>query len=146
MGDEAFMKMIHIHVGGSFYFSKAAVPSMLAGGGGAIINVASIAGLAGWGNAAYASAKGGILGLTKSMARELGAAQIRVNVICPGVIDTPMTDRVKDEMLAPLIGLTPLRRKGSAEDIANAALYLACDESGFVTGQQISVNGGFVIT
>ena len=144
MGEDAFLKMLTIHVAGSFYFSKYTIPSMLQARGGSIINVSSIAGVAGWGSSAYASAKGGVLGLTRSLAREAGPAGIRVNVIAPGVIDTPMTDKVPEPMLEPMIALTPLRKKGVADDIANAALYLASDESGFVTGQTLSVNGGLV--
>ena len=144
MGEDAFLKMLTIHVAGSFYFSKYTIPSMLQVGGGSIINVSSIAGVAGWGGSAYASAKGGVLGLTRSLAREAGAAGIRVNVIAPGVIETPMTDEVPEPMLEPMIALTPLRKMGGADDIANAALYLASDESGFVTGQTLSVNGGLV--
>jgi len=145
MGDEAFLRMLAIHVAGSFHFAKAVVPAMLDRGGGSIVNVSSIAGVAGWGNAAYASAKAGVLGLTRSLARELGPAGIRVNVICPGVIETPMTEAIPEKLVAPMLAMTPLRRKGQAQDVANAALYLACDESRFVTGQEISVNGGFVI-
>ena len=145
MSDEALLKMLAIHIGGAVYFIRAAVPTMLAAGSGSIINISSIAGLAGMGTAAYASAKGGLLGLTKSLARELGPAGIRVNAICPGVIATPMTAAVPDAFLEPMIAATPLRRKGDARDIAETALYLASDDSRFVTGQQISPNGGIVI-
>jgi NAD(P)-dependent dehydrogenase (short-subunit alcohol dehydrogenase family) len=119
---------------------------MLEAGSGSIINVASIAGLAGMGPPAYASAKGALLGLTKSLARELGPAGIRVNAICPGIIATPMTAAVPDAFLEPMVRATPLRRKGDARDIAEAALYLASDASTFVTGQQLSPNGGIIIT
>jgi 3-oxoacyl-[acyl-carrier protein] reductase len=146
MTDEAFTQMMNIHVSGSLYFTRACVRSMMEAGGGSIINISSIAGLVGRGPVHYATAKGALLGMTKSLANQLGPAQIRVNAICPGVIDTPMTDGVPDEYLKPLIKQTPLRRKGSAADIANTALFLACDEGAFLTGQALSPNGGLVIT
>jgi NAD(P)-dependent dehydrogenase (short-subunit alcohol dehydrogenase family) len=143
--DEAISKMLSIHVSGAMYFARAAVPSMIEQRGGAIINVASIAGLAGMGAPAYAAAKGALLGLTKSLARELGPYGIRSNAISPGVIATPMTEAVPDAFLEPMVKATPLRRKGEARDIAETAVYLASEDSAFVTGQQISPNGGIVI-
>jgi 3-oxoacyl-[acyl-carrier protein] reductase len=145
VSDESISKMLAIHVCGAIYFVRAAVASMFPARSGSIINIASIAGLAGMGPPAYASAKGALLGLTKSLARELGPAGIRVNAISPGVIATPMTAEVPDAFLEPMVEATPLRRKGDARDIAEAALYLASDESAFVTGQQISPNGGIII-
>lgn len=146
ISDDAVTKMLAIHVSGAIYFVRASARPMLAAGCGSIINVASIAGLAGMGPPAYAAAKGALLGLTKSLARELGPAGIRVNAICPGIIETPMTAAVPDAFLEPMVQATPLRRKGEARDIAELALYLASDASAFVTGQQISPNGGIVIT
>jgi len=104
----------------------------------------SIAGLAGWGPIHYAAAKGAVLAFTRAAARELGAMGIRINAIAPGVIDTPMTARVDEALLAPMVGMTPLRRKGTAEEIAATALHLASDESSFTTGQWISPNGGLI--
>jgi NAD(P)-dependent dehydrogenase (short-subunit alcohol dehydrogenase family) len=112
--------------------------------GGSVITLSSIAGLAGWGPIHYASAKGAILGFTKAACRELGAMGIRINAIAPGVIDTPMTAGVDEAMLAPMVMMTPLRRKGTAEEIAATALYLASDESSFTTGQWLSPNGGLI--
>ena len=146
ISDDAITKMLAIHVSGAIYFVRAVGRSMLEAGSGSIINVASIAGLAGMGPPAYASAKGALLGLTKALARELGPAGIRVNAICPGIIATPMTAAVPDAFLEPMVRATPLRRKGDARDIAEAALYLASDASTFVTGQQLSPNGGIIIT
>lgn len=146
MEDQAIHRMYAIHVYGAMYLVRAALPTMLAARSGSIINVSSIAGLAGMGAPAYAGAKAALLGLTKSLARELGPAGIRVNAICPGVIATPMTAGVDDALIAPMVQATPLRRKGDARDIAEAAVYFASDESGFVTGQQVSPNGGIVIT
>ena len=145
LSDDAITKMLAIHVSGAIYFVRAVVPSMIEARAGSIINISSIAGLSGMGPPAYAAAKGALLGLTKSLARELGPSGIRSNAICPGVIATPMTAAVPDAFLEPIIEATPLRRKGDAADIAEAALYLASDESRFVTGHQISPNGGIVI-
>lgn len=146
MSDDAFTQMMAIHVSGAMYFIRACVRSMMAAGGGSIVNLSSIAGLVGHGPVHYASAKGALLGMTKSLARELGPANIRVNAICPGVIDTPMTQAVPDKFIDPQVKATPLRRKGVAADIAHTALFLACDEGAFLTGQAISPNGGLVIT
>ena len=143
--DAAIDKMLAIHVSGAIYFVRAAVPSMIKRRGGSIINVASIAGLAGMGPPSYSAAKGALLGLTKSLARELGPYGIRSNAICPGVIATPMTESVPEALLEPIVKSTPLRRRGDPSDIAETAVYLASDDSSFVTGQQISPNGGVAI-
>tara|TARA_Y100001936_G_scaffold244061_1_gene283854 strand:- start:143 stop:1012 length:870 start_codon:yes stop_codon:yes gene_type:complete len=142
MGHAAFMKMLAIHAGGTFICTREAVKLM--GEGGSVITMASIAGLAGWGPIHYSSAKGAILGFTRSAARELGAMGIRINAIAPGVIDTPMTAAVDEALLAPMEMMTPLNRKGTSEEIADTALHLASDESSFTTGQWISPNGGLI--
>ncbi|MEE2769136.1 MAG: SDR family NAD(P)-dependent oxidoreductase [Actinomycetota bacterium] len=142
MGYEPFMRMLAIHVGGTFVCSRAAVPLM--SDGGSVVNLSSIAGIAGWGPAHYAAAKGAILGLTRSLARELGPHRIRVNAVAPGVIDTPMVDELDPAMLTPLIGMTPMGRTGEASEIASTILFLASDDGGFVTGQWISPNGGLI--
>ena len=141
--DQGFFKMLEIHLGQIMYLSRAAIPRMTsAGAGGSIIGLSSIAGLAGMGGIHYSTAKGGVLGFVKSLAREVGPQGIRVNAICPGVIDTPMTQQVPPEYLEPMIASTPLRRLGTADDIANSALFLGSEESAYVTGQWISPNGG----
>jgi len=142
MGYEPFMQMLAIHVGGTFLCTREAVKLM--GEGGSVVNLSSIAGLAGWGPIHYAAAKGAVLAFTRAAARELGAMGIRINAIAPGVIDTPMTARVDEALLAPMVGMTPLRRKGTAAEIAATALHLASDESSFTTGQWISPNGGLI--
>jgi len=145
MSDAAFQRMLAIHVHGAFYFARAAARSMFRQRSGAILNVSSIAGLAGMGMVHYSTAKAALLGMTRSLARELGPVGIRVNAICPGVIDTPMTQAVPSQFIQPMVASTPLRRQGSADDIAGCALYLACEEGSFVTGQAISPNGGIHI-
>lgn len=146
MPDDAWRRMLSIHLDGAFFTTRAMVKRLVdAGRGGSIVYMSSIAGLAGWGPIHYATAKGGLLGLTKSMARFYGGIGVRANAICPGVIDTPMTAGVAEEMIDGLRMLTPLGRVGEPGDIAELAVYLASDESGFVTGQAISPNGGLVI-
>ena len=142
MGYEPFMQMLAIHVGGTFLCTRAAVPLML--DGGSVVNLSSIAGIAGWGPAHYAAAKGAILGLTRSLARELGPHRIRVNAVAPGVIDTPMVAELDSAMLDPLVGMTPMGRIGEAAEIASTVLFLAGNDGAFVTGQWISPNGGLI--
>ena len=146
MSDEAFQRMQAINVFGVFACTREGAKRMLRDGrGGAIVNMSSIAGLSSQGTVHYAASKSAVLGLTRATARELGPHGIRVNAICPGVIDTPMAAGVPEAALKPLLGATPLRRIGKPEDIASAAVYLACDESSFVTGQWLSPNGGLVM-
>ena len=139
---ESFMRMLAVNMGGTFICTQAALPLM--NSGGSIVNLSSIAGLAGWGPVHYASAKGAILGFTRASARELGSLGIRINAVAPGVVETPMTEDLDEALLAPLIMMSPLGRIGQADEIAAAILYLACDDSSFVTGQWISPNGGLV--
>ena len=139
---ESFMRMLAVNMGGTFICTQTALPLM--NSGGSIVNLSSIAGLAGWGPAHYASAKGAILGFTRASARELGSLGIRINAVAPGVVETPMTEDLDETLLAPLIMMSPLGRIGQADEIAAAILYLACDDSSFVTGQWISPNGGLV--
>ena len=115
-------------------------------GGGSIITMSSIAGVAGWGPVHYSAAKGAILGFTRAAARELGPLGIRVNAIAPGAIDTPMTRSLPEGLLAPMVAMTPLRRLGRADEVAASALFLASDESSYMTGQCMSPNGGIVTT
>lgn len=146
MSDEGFTSLMAINVNGVFFCLREAVKVMeRESSGGSIINMSSIAGLSPNGNVSYAASKAAVLGMTRATARELGRFGIRVNAICPGVIDTPMTAGVPDPMLEPLLRATPLGRKGQPEDIAATALFLASDESSFITGQWISPNGGLVM-
>jgi 3-oxoacyl-[acyl-carrier protein] reductase len=146
MSDAGWQRMIDIHLNGAFYCTRAMVKRLVdAKQGGSVICISSIAGLAGWGPVHYSAAKAGLLGLVRSMARFCGPVGIRANAICPGVIDTPMTQSIAPELIQGLKALTPLGRLGVPDDIAAAAVYLASDESAFVTGQAISPNGGLVI-
>jgi 3-oxoacyl-[acyl-carrier protein] reductase len=146
MPDDAFQRVMAINVFGVFACTREGVRRMLRDKrGGSIVNMSSIAGLGAQGVVHYSASKAAVLGLTRATARELGPHGIRVNAICPGVIDTPMAAGVPEAALKPLIGATPLRRIGKPEDIANAAVYLASAESAFVTGQWLSPNGGLVM-
>ena len=142
MGDQAWARMLDIHLNGSFYCAKEAARRMVEQRGGAIVNISSIAGLAGMGPPHYATAKAGLLGLTRSLARELGRFDVRVNAVCPGVIDTPMTQEVAKGAIDHMVSQQPLKRLGSADDIAQAVLYLGSDAGAFITGQALSPNGG----
>jgi 3-oxoacyl-[acyl-carrier protein] reductase len=146
MSDAGWQRMLDIHLNGAFYCTRAMVSRLVAAKQpGSVICISSIAGLAGWGPVHYATAKAGLLGLVRSLARFCGPLGIRANAICPGVIDTPMTQSITADMIDALTLMTPLGRVGVPDDIAAAAVYLASDESAFLTGQAISPNGGLVI-
>lgn len=147
LGDEAWDRMLDIHLDGSFYTTRAMVGRLLAARKpGSVICISSMAGTAGWGPVHYSTAKGGLLGFVRSVARLCGGLGIRANAVCPGVIDDGMTKELPQAMIEPFLPMTPLGRHGTAGDIASACLYLASDESSFVTGQALSPNGGLVIS
>ena len=144
--DEDWLRMIAVHLNGTFFCTREALKIMGPQLSGAIVNMGSIMGTSGGGGLpAYCAAKGGVLALTRSLARELASRGIRVNAIAPGWIETAMT-----APLAPLRGLlemqTPLGGMGSPDDVAWAAVYLASDEARFVTGQVLSPNGGWYMS
>jgi NAD(P)-dependent dehydrogenase (short-subunit alcohol dehydrogenase family) len=143
MGDAEWRRMLEIHLFGTFYCTRAALRVMEEKNRGAIVNMASVAGLAGIpGLAHYGAAKAGIIGFTKSVAQEVGAGNIRVNAIAPGWIDTPMTADIPPFLREMTLMRTPLGRSGQPEEIAAVALFLVSDEASFVTGQVVSPNGG----
>jgi 3-oxoacyl-[acyl-carrier protein] reductase len=145
LSDERWRRMLAIHLDGTFYCTREALHIMAAQMSGAIVNMGSIMGSAGGAGAPhYCAAKAGIMGLTRSLARELVERNIRVNAIAPGYIDTPMTEPL-GELRALIEAQTPMRRLGQPDDIAWAAVYLASDEAKFVTGQVLSPNGGWVM-
>ncbi|MCU1461153.1 MAG: 3-oxoacyl-ACP reductase [Acidimicrobiales bacterium] len=146
MSDDAWRRMLDIHLSGAFYCARAMMRALLdAGRGGSMIFISSIAGTSGWGPPHYAAGKGGLLGLMRSIARTHGGLGVRANAICPGVIDTNMTRAIPPAMVDGLKMMTPLGQIGDPSDIASLAVYLAADESKFVTGQALSPNGGLVI-
>ncbi len=149
--DQEFDRQIAVNLKSVFFCSRRAIPSMIRNGGGSIVNTASVQALATTGRIApYAAAKGGILAMTRDMARDLGQYNIRVNTICPGCIQTPMLDRSftsnedRDAYMETLVASLPLGRVGLPEDIADVALFLASPLSAYVTGIAINVDGGMM--
>jgi 3-oxoacyl-[acyl-carrier protein] reductase len=144
--DEAFQRMIAVHLGGCFHCTREALDLMIPAGSGAIVNISSAGGLVGQPVFThYSAAKAGILGLTRSVAAEVGPYGIRVNAIAPGAIDTPLGAKLSRTFVMGLVAQAPLPRLGAPEELAATALYLASDESSFVTGQTLSVDGGVVM-
>jgi 3-oxoacyl-[acyl-carrier protein] reductase len=135
--------VLQTNLGSVFRLSKAVLRGMMKARKGRIINIASVVGLIGnAGQANYAAAKAGILGFTKSLAREVGSRGITVNVIAPGFIDTDMTRSLSEAQRETLNGQIPLARLGSPEDIASAVAFLASAEASYITGETLNVNGG----
>lgn len=139
-------RCIDINLKGVYLSSKYAIPEMINNGGGSIINMASIFGIVGARTrAAYAASKGGVVNLTRSMALDYAPYQIRVNCICPGFVETPLFKGVvkSQEEYQALVNLHPMGRLGTPMDVAYGALYLASDESAFVTGIALPIDGGY---
>jgi 3-oxoacyl-[acyl-carrier protein] reductase len=143
MKDEDWDAVLTVNLKGAFLCSRAASKVMAKQRSGRIINIASVVGQMGnAGQANYCASKAGLIGLTKSNARELAKRNVTVNAVAPGFIATAMTDALSDKVKAELLTQIPLERLGSAEDIANAVLFLAAEASGYITGQVVAVNGG----
>ena len=146
MKDEDFAKVLDTNLKGVFYCTKAVSKLMMKKRSGRIVNMASVVGLVGnAGQTNYAAAKAGVIGFSKSAAKELASRGITVNVVAPGFIGTDMTaglpESVKEKMLTDI----PLGRMGEAEDVANAVLFLASDQASYITGQVVNVDGGMVM-
>ena len=152
MSDDDWDAVLDVNLKGTFLFTRAVARPMMknkaADGtqlGGSIINIASVVGIMGnAGQANYTASKGGVIALTKTTAKELGSRNIRCNAVAPGFIQSKMTNVLPDDVKKAYMDTIPLRRFGTAEDIAKAVAWLAGDESAYVTGQVISVNGGMI--
>ena len=146
MKEDDFDAVIDTNLRSVFYLTKAAAKSMMKKRTGRIINMSSVVGLTGnAGQVNYAAAKAGVLGITKSAAKELASRGITVNAVAPGFIETDMTDVLSDTVKESLLHEIPLKRMGEPKDVANAVLFLASDQSAYITGQVIHVDGGLVM-
>ncbi|RLD14147.1 MAG: 3-oxoacyl-ACP reductase [Caldiserica bacterium] len=145
MDIEDWNRVIAVNLTGVFNTTKAVVPYMLERGKGNIISISSVVGVYGnIGQTNYAASKAGIIGMTKTWAKELGRKGIRANAVAPGFIRTEMTARVPEKVINIMIEKTPLGRMGEPEDVANLLLFLSSDESSFINGQIIGVDGGLI--
>ncbi len=146
MTDEEFDQVIHTNLRSVFVACRAALRPMMRGKWGRVINIASVAGIVGNpGQANYAASKAGLIGLTKTIAKELAAKNITANVVAPGFTQTDMTDILPQQVKDFVLTATPLRRYGQPEEIAAAVAYLASEDAGFTTGQVLTVDGGMTM-
>jgi 3-oxoacyl-[acyl-carrier protein] reductase len=143
MPDEDWREVIDTNLGGAFHTCRAAARGMMKRRTGSIVNVSSIVGVRGNpGQTNYSAAKAGLIGFTKSLARELGSRGVRANVVAPGYVSTRLTDVLPDELKEAMLANTPLGRLGDPEDIAGAVRFLASDAAAFITGEVLLVDGG----
>ncbi|MCX7904029.1 MAG: 3-oxoacyl-[acyl-carrier-protein] reductase [Caloramator sp.] len=146
MSPEDFDEVLQVNLKGAFNLIKAGVPHMIKQKSGRIINISSVIGLIGnAGQANYAASKAGLIGLTKSVAKEVASRNITVNAIAPGYIVTDMTEKLPEKIKEKMMELIPLKRLGNPEDVANLAAFLASDMASYITGQVINVDGGMVM-
>ena len=146
MSESDWDAVLSVNLKGAFLMSKAAVKQMIKQRSGSIINMSSVVGQSG--NAAqanYSASKAGLIGLTKSLAKELASRNIRVNAIAPGFVKTEMTEVLKEELRDAILQSIPLKRFAEVKDIADAAVFLASENAGYITGQVLAVNGGLYI-
>ncbi len=146
MDEEEFDLVVDVNLKGVFNCTKAVLPHIKESDHGRILNAASVVGLYGnFGQTNYVASKSGVIGMTKTWARELGRKGVTVNAVAPGFVETTMVDTVPDKVMDTFRKKTPLQRLGQPEDIANAYLFLASDEAAFITGTVLSVDGGLVL-
>ncbi len=146
LSEESWREVIDTNLGGAFFTCRAVARPMMKRRAGAIVNMSSIVGVRGnAGQTNYAASKAGLLGLTKSLAKELGSRGIRVNAIAPGYIATELTDALPEAARDAILGATPLGRLGEPEDVARAVRFLVSDAAAFVTGDVLAVDGGLGI-
>jgi 3-oxoacyl-[acyl-carrier protein] reductase len=143
MSDEDWRTTLETNLSSVYYTCRAASRGMMKRRSGSIVNMSSIVGLRGnWGQTNYAASKAGIIGFTKSLARELGSRGVRANVVAPGYVKTRLTDAIPEEARDAMLSNTPLGRLGEPEDIAAAVRFLCSDEASFITGEVLVVDGG----
>jgi 3-oxoacyl-[acyl-carrier protein] reductase len=146
MTDEQWEAVIGVNLRGVFNCTRAVVPHMIAAGGGVVLSTSSVVGLYGnFGQTNYVAAKAGVIGMTRTWARELGRYKIRVNAVAPGFIATEILRAMPEKVLDGMVARTPLGRMGQPEDIANAFVFLASNAASFITGTVVSVDGGLVV-
>jgi 3-oxoacyl-[acyl-carrier protein] reductase len=146
MSENDWDLVLSVNLKGAFNFTKAVSKIMMKQRDGRIVNMASIIGIMGnAGQANYAASKGGLIALTKTVAKELASRNIRANAIAPGFIQTEMTAKLSDEVKSEMLKFVPLGKLGTVEDVANLALFLAGDDSSYITGQVVQVDGGMVM-
>lgn len=146
MKEEDFDSVINTNLKGTFNTSKAIISHMLKARSGRIINISSVVGVIGnSGQANYAASKAGVIGLTKSLAKEVGSRGITVNAIAPGFIQSDMTEVLSDKVKETMLSNIPLKTFGKGEDVANLAMFLASDMAAYITGQVVHVDGGMVM-
>ncbi len=143
MSDDDWRAVIETNLSSVFYTCRAAARGMMRRRAGAIVNVSSIVGIHGNpGQTNYSASKAGIIGFTKSLARELGSRNVRANVVAPGYVKTQLTDVLPEEATSAMLAATPLERLGDPEDVAGAVRFLCSDEAAFITGAVLLVDGG----
>ena len=146
MKKEDFEQVIDTNLVGTFNVTKNVVPYMMKARSGRIINISSVVGISGnAGQTNYSASKAGIIGFSKSLAKEIASRNILVNAVAPGFIETNMTDVLKDDVKQEIAKNIPLKRMGTAQDVANVVKFLASDDSSYITGQVINVDGGMLM-
>ena len=146
MKKEDFESVIGVNLVGTFNITKNVIPYMMKNRSGRIINVSSVVGISGnAGQTNYSASKAGIIGFTKSLAKEVGSRNILVNAVAPGFIETQMTDVLKEEVKEEISKNIPLKRMGTVEDVANVVKFLASKDSSYITGQVINIDGGMLM-